>query len=103
MSIFDFAGGSGNGGEDFPDIIKVSVESRSIVRMDYDGTANMPTEITEGFKAVFDLENLETGWVMMSTAGPNVALAKIGDVVPPRPSDEHKAGFRVLVKLPPSC
>lgn len=96
-SIFSFAGASGSGG-DFPDIIKVSVETRRITREDYDGEKTS-TEITDGFKCVMDLENLELGWVMFSSAGPAFAVAKIGDPVPPRPTEDYKPGFRVMLKL----
>lgn len=57
------------------------------------------TEITPDFQAVFDLENIETGWIFFSDQGPRYETVKIGNPLPNRPSDNHKAGFRILMKL----
>jgi len=100
--IFSFAGTSGSGG-DIPDIIKVSVEARAINRMDYDGETNVPVEITTTFRAVFDLEQLETGWARFSDTGPTFVMARIGDPVPPQPSEDFKPGYKVRIKLAREC
>jgi hypothetical protein len=103
--IFGFAGGnSGNGGGDFLDIIKVSVEARMINRMDYDGTSNMPYEITDKFKAVFDMEQLQVGWAKFSETGPSFAMSSIeGGAVPACPAEDYKAGFKCTIKLGKEC
>lgn len=57
-------------------------------------------EVTNGFQAIFDLENVETGWLHFPTgAAPDIRTVKIGTPLPDRPSDKHRAGFRVLMKL----
>lgn len=57
-------------------------------------------EVTNGFQAIMDLENIETGWLHFPTGGaPDIRTVKIGTPLPERPSDKHRAGFRILMKL----
>lgn len=61
-------------------------------------------EITKGFQAIFDLENIETGWLNFPAGGaPDIRTVKIGNPLPERPSDKHRSGFRVFMKLGKSC
>ena len=70
-------------------------------RTDVSGRWESPaTEITPVFQAVFDLENIETGWLHFPTGGaPDIRTAKVGTALPDRPSDKHRSGFRILVLL----
>jgi hypothetical protein len=94
------------GGGDFnrQAIIKYDARAGRIHRIDRTNASGSwetsETEITNGFQAIFDLENIETGWLNFPAGGaPDMRLAKIGTPLPERPSDKHRAGFRVLMKL----
>lgn len=57
-------------------------------------------EITNGFTAVMDLENIKVGWILYNTgAAPSYHMVKIGDPLPTQPSDKHKQGFLMELKL----
>lgn len=57
-------------------------------------------EVTNGFQAIFDLENIETGWLHFPKgAAPDIRTVKIGTPMPEKPSDQHRSGFKVLMKL----
>ena len=64
-----------------------------------------PVDITEGFKAIFDLENIESGWLDFSSGTPSVVTVRVADLqagrvsMPPAPNDVHKNGVRFLIKL----
>jgi hypothetical protein len=57
-------------------------------------------DVSDGFRAIFDLPNLQQGWVAFPKGEPPSAVlfpagAEIGDP----PSDDHKQGLRVLAVL----
>lgn len=57
-------------------------------------------EVTDGFQAIFDLDNVEVGWINFSAGqAPDWKMVKLGEELPPRPTDQFKQGFRVMVKL----
>jgi hypothetical protein len=57
-------------------------------------------EVTNGFTAVMDLENIQVGWILYNTAAaPSYHMVKLGDPMPARPSDKHKQGFLMELKL----
>ena len=57
-------------------------------------------EITNGFTAVMDLENITVGWILYNTgAAPSYTMVKLGEPLPPKPSDKHKQGFLMELKL----
>lgn len=93
------------GGGDFTPIVKYDARAGKMFRVDRtqdDGgswnTDNV--EITNGFQAVFDLENIEVGWALFAAgAPPSFALAPLGVPMPARPTSEHKNAFRILIKL----
>jgi hypothetical protein len=92
--------------------VKFDARSGRFTRIDraFDGEnyVSTPTDITEGFKAVFDLENTETGWMDFSGGAPSISLVKVSDLdagratMPPQPSEAHKNGVRFLIKLSPA-
>lgn len=97
-----------SGGGDRTPIIKYDARAGRIHRIDRsNASGNWETseeEITNGFQAIFDLENIETGWLNFPAgSAPDIRVVKIGTPLPDRPSDKHRAGFRLLMKLGKSC
>lgn len=93
-----------NGGGDRTPIIKYDGRAGRIFRVDRSNDSGSwvtnQVEITNGFQAIFDLENIETGWLSFPAGGaPDIRTVKIGETIPDRPSDKHKGGFRLLMKL----
>lgn len=97
-------GGGGNGGDRVP-VVKYDARAGRIFRLDraQDTAGNWTSntvEITDGFQAIFDLENIEVGWLNFPAgAAPEMTLVKLGEAMPPKPSDRHKQGYRLLMKL----
>lgn len=62
-------------------------------------------DITNSFKAVLDLENVEVGYMKFGNgSAPEMLLVKLGDPMPHRPADAgFKQGARVMMKLHSSC
>jgi hypothetical protein len=57
--------------------------------------------VTEGFRAIFDLETVEIGWMHFPKgAAPNLVLVPVGQDAGDAPTPDHKQGFRLLVKMP---
>lgn len=83
-------------------IVKYDARAGRIFRIDRpEGGSSTPVEITNGFKAVFDLANIEVGYVRFMEGGaPEWAMVKLGQQLPPRPSKEFRQGFRMNIKLP---
>ena len=94
---FDFS--TADSGEIIP-IIKFDAKAGRMFRRDRINGENEVTDITRSFKAVFDLENIETGFINFDTgSAPDFSVARIGEPQPPKPSDKHRQGARMLVKL----
>lgn len=62
-----------------------------------DGWANQQNDITNGFAAVFDFDSIDVGWMEFTATGPKHALVKLGQPLPPKPSDTAKQGFRLMI------
>jgi len=93
-----------NGGEDFLPIVKYDARAGRISRRDRGEGGSTDVDITRSFKAVFDFENLEVGWISFPAGGaPSFSMAKVGDPMPPKPSDNHRQGVRIQVKLGKDC
>lgn len=101
MSIFGFSTEPTSG--DFLGIIKYDARAGRIFRIDRAVDGRVPIDITDTFAAVFDLENIETGWLNFSGPQPDFKLVRMGEVLPVRPSENHKNGVRLMLKLHPSC
>lgn len=87
-------------GADFKPIVKYDARAGRIFRIDRNGTESASVEITTGFAAIFDLPNIQVGWVLFSEGGaPDWSMVPIGSSLPPRPSKDHKQGFRMDLKL----
>ena len=89
-------------------IIKYDARAGRIHRIDRSNASGQwetnEVEITRDFQAIFDLENIETGWLNFPAGGaPDIRTVRIGNPMPDRPSDAHRSGFRVYMKLGKSC
>ena len=106
-NVFGFSTEPTSGGDWLP-IIKYDARSGRMFRIDRvqstDGFASDPVDITQTFKAVFDFDNIESGWIDFPVgSAPSFYLVPIGQQLPPKPSEKHKNGVRILLKLAPSC
>lgn len=94
-----------NGGGDFNKVIKFDARAGRMFRVDREQDAGGQyqtenVEVTNGFTAVMDLENIEVGWCLFAAGvAPQLTLVPLGQPLPPRPSDQHKQGFRMMMKL----
>ena len=106
-NVFGFST-EASGGGDFTPIVKYDARAGRIFRVDRvqtaDGFSSEPVDITAAFKAVFDFENIEVGWIDFPVgSAPSFALVPLGTTLPDRPSAKHKNGLRVLIKLAAPC
>ena len=96
-------GGSG-GGADFLPIVKFDARAGRFFRVDREDGVSTPHDITRNFKAVFDFENLEVGWISFNAgSAPDFQMVPFGSAFGDRPSDNHKRGIRMAVKLSGEC
>ena len=96
-------GGSG-GGADFLPIVKFDARAGRFFRVDREDGVSTPHDITRNFKAVFDFENLEVGWISFNAgSAPDFQMVPFGTDRGPKPSDNHKGGIRMSVKLSGEC
>lgn len=85
-------------------IVKYNAKAGRIYRIDRhndgQGWVTDEVEVTNDFSAVIDMENIEIGWMMFGSGqAPDFKLVPLGQDPGPRPTDKHKEGFRVMVKL----
>ena len=93
-----------SGGGDFMPIVKYDARSGRFFRVDREDGVSMPTDITRNFIAVFDFENVEMGWIaFVAGSAPNFQMKPLGVPKDPQPSENHKEGFRMTVKLGAEC
>lgn len=61
-------------------------------------------DITDGFSAMFDLADIQVGWMMFAAGGPpSFVTVPVGHKFPPRPEGKDwKQGFRMHAELPQS-
>lgn len=100
--------GSGGDGNIVP-FVKYDARAGRFFRNDrkeVNGTyINDAIDITNGFKAVIDLENVEVGYLKFAAgSAPEYLLVPLGDPMPDKPSDpKWKQGARIMMKLHASC
>lgn len=93
---YDSAGNS----KSFMGFVKFNAKAGRITRRDRDNGENTDVDITRSFKAVMDVENIEHGWMDFDTGGaPSMMLVHNTEVLPAKPSDKHRKGFRIVLKL----
>lgn len=94
-----------SGSGEYNPVCKYDARAGRFFRVDraQDSAGNWQTnnvEITTGFQAVMDLENIQVGWMMFAAnVAPQFTLVPLGDPFPQKPSDNHKQGFRLMLKL----
>ena len=81
-------------------IIKYDSRAGRMQRIDRVDGVSTPVDITNDFKAVMDLENVEQGWIDFAPGrAPSFALSRIGTPLPKQPTPEHRQGVRIMLKL----
>jgi len=109
MSIFGFSTQSSAGG-DFLPIVKYDARAGLWFRIDRvdtgQGFVSEPVDITRGFKAIFDLENMQTGWISFpSGSAPLSSFVMMKDLraqqvrLPAQPGESFNNGLRFMIKL----
>ena len=103
MSLGFSIGGSGEGGNFLP-IVKFDARAGRIFRVDREDGVSNQIDITRNFKGVFDFENLEVGWISFNAgSAPDFQMVPLGSSMGDRPSENHKRGIRMAVKLGGEC
>lgn len=104
FSFFDDVGGNG-AGADFLPIVKYDARSGRMARIDREGGENHSHDISRTFKAVFDFENLEGGYIRFAAGmAPDFRVTRLADGNPvENPGDGYKKGVRIIVKLAKDC
>jgi len=93
-------------GNSFLPIIKYDARSGRLSRRDRENGENNDVDITRSFKAIFDFDNVEIGWINFNTGGaPDYRVRRYADGVKvDKPSEEgFKRGFRLVLKLSKEC
>jgi hypothetical protein len=95
---------SENAGGDFLPIVKYDSRAGRIFRVDRADGTSTPVDITRSFKALFDFEQVEVGYIMFSAGGaPDFRMAPYGQPLPAKPVGDYKQGVRLRIKLAPGC
>lgn len=106
MSAFGgFFDGVGEGGSFLP-IIKYDSRSGRLSRRDRDNGENNDVDITRSFKAIFDFENVEIGWINFNTGGaPDFRVTRFadGNSIEKPAGEGFKRGVRFVIKLSKEC
>lgn len=95
----------GEGGGDFTPVLKYDARAGRAFRVDRSQDAGGAwqtdnVEVTNGLTMVMDLENIQVGWLLFASGvAPQMTLVPLGSPLPPKPSDQHKQGFKMLLKL----
>lgn len=93
------------GGGDFTAIMKYDARAGRMFREDRKQDAGGAwvkdsVDVTHNFKAVFDFENIEVGYINFPQGGaPDFCLVGLGDPYPQRPTPNHAQGVRFMLKL----
>lgn len=94
----------GGGGGNFLPVVKYDARAGRMFRVDKGADGSESIDITKAFKAVFDFENVEVGWIRFGAgAAPDFQLVPLGTQLPAKPSEEHRQGVRMVVRLSKEC
>jgi hypothetical protein len=95
---------------DFLPFVKYHAPAGRMFRVDREQVGgafeNNEVDITNIFKAQFDFENLEVGWLKFAAGqAPSLVLVPFGSLFPPEPMppNSHKEGARWMLKLSKEC
>lgn len=109
MSIFGFSIEPASS-EEFLPYLKYNAVSGQFTMVErtlgQNGFENTPVDLDRNtIKFLADLENIETGWIDFSGAVPSMSLVRLADLLagkvafPEKPSEAHKHGVRLMIKL----
>ena len=96
---------TGSADGDYAPIVKIDARAGRVFRVDRSQASGGEwvtenVDITQNFQAIWDMENIQVGWALFAAGiAPSFSLVALGDPLPPKPSDQHKQVFRLLVKL----
>lgn len=89
------------GGGTITPIVKWDAKAGDFIKVDREndgsGWVKNETEINFPISFVMDFANMQVGWLSFEGGAPDFQLVKLGDRMPPKPSDEHKQCFRVKI------
>ena len=107
-NIFGFPETASGNGEIIP-VVKYNAKAGRFFRIDRtqdtEGNySNNEVDITQTIKFVADLENIEVGNILFVPGiAPDFQLVRMGEAVPPPPTENHKYGVRIMVRLSNDC
>jgi len=93
------------GGEQFLPFVKYDSRAGRMFRVDKKPDGSIENvEISRTFKAMIDMENVETGWMHFETGmAPIYALSRFDQPNPPKPTEKAKEGVRLIMQLAAAC
>jgi len=107
-NIFGFPETASGNGEIIP-VVKYNAKAGRFFRVDRtqdaDGNySNDEVDITQTIRFIADLENIEVGNILFVPGiAPDFQLVRMGELVPPPPTENHKYGVRIMIKLSKEC
>lgn len=90
---------------DFLPLVTYDGRSGRMSRRDRENGETHLTDITRTFKAVFDIENIELGYIKFEAgSAPDFRLTRFADNIPvSHPGEGYKKGARFVLKLGKDC
>lgn len=90
---------TGGGGDIIP-IVKFDAKAGDFIRVDRAQNASgewekSNIEMSLPLSVVMDMAEIETGWLSFDSGAPDFKMVKVGEQMPPKPTDNHKQAFRV--------
>lgn len=95
--------GLSHGGGDYLPTVKYNAKAGRWFRVADNGTSKEEIDITDAFAGIFDFENVKIGWISFEGGKPDFRMVDYGQNIGERPSDSHKQGAQIVVKLGASC
>jgi len=98
--------GNGSGGGEYRDQVRYNTKEGRIYRVDSEKVGENwernIVEITDDFAAVLDLKGIEIGWIKFNN-GVDFKMVPANGDIGPKPSGDHKEGFRLGLILGGNC
>jgi len=104
MALISISENTGDGNGNFMSYVKYDSKAGRAFRADKKDGVTTHVDITNTFKALFDFESVEIGYLRFpAAAAPETVLVPYGQQMPPRPAGEKwKMGIRMHIKLSPT-
>ena len=81
-------------------LLKFDARNGSFYRVDRNTNGEVEQTSIVDLKAIFDLANLEVGWIRFDAgAPPSFKMVRAGQDISNAPSDKHRQGLRLRVRL----